>query len=399
MQNSSQVIPLSKSTELDHSFIFSGNQWAEGKPVSASKPIAVFRSLTELDEFIAANPELCAQEHAGFAGYISYEGDCELAVYEEILVGQTLHCQDRSDPDVASLLRTGSTISFSITQPDPQAYIQAVKKCQEYIREGDIYQANIAHEFLVSNPSLQGAAGDPDVASLLRTGSAISTLNLYKKLCSTNPSPYAGYMNFSDYEIISASPELFLEIKPCGKILSSPIKGTAKLTELEELISSSKEKAEHIMIVDLLRNDLGNICQTGSVQVANLLYTQKLNNLYHLVSDIKGQLVLDQGRISFSKVFQAMCPGGSISGTPKIRALEIIKELESSPRGLYTGTMGYYRFKNGGRFSILIRSLIHDKKKQNLSFHVGSGITSGSDPEKELQETYLKAEKLLEIFI
>ncbi len=206
-------------------------------------------------------------------------------------------------------------------------------------------------------------------------------------------------MNFKDYGIISSSPELFLEIKPNGLVRSSPIKGTAKLNELNELLSSDKERAEHIMIVDLIRNDLGQVCETGSVVVEKLLYTQELSNLYHLVSDVAGQLVLDQDRINFTKLFTAMCPGGSISGTPKIRALEIIEELEASPRGLYTGAMGYYRFKDGGKFNILIRSLIHSKKDNILSFHVGSGITSGSNPEKELEETYLKAEKLLGIFI
>ncbi len=371
MQNSLQANPLSEFIASANSFIFSGDGWANGKTVIASKPITVVNSLEALDNYITNNPELLNSENAGFAGYISYEGNCEFAVYENIRFSKHL-------PLSLQTLRHSDTIQ--IIKPNPEEYINAVKKCQEYIREGDIYQANIAHEFTVKlNQDFDG-------------------LDLYQKLYDINPSPYAGYMNFSDYEIISSSPELFLEIKPSGLVRSSPIKGTAKLNELNELLNSEKERAEHIMIVDLIRNDLGQVCETGSVIAEKLLYIQELSNLYHLVSDIKGQLVLDQGQINFTKLFTAMCPGGSISGTPKIRALEIIEELESSPRGLYTGTMGYYRFKDGGRFNILIRSLIHSKKDNILSFHVGSGITSGSDPEKELAETYLKAEKLLKVF-
>lgn len=377
MQNSLQEAPPYESTALDHSVIFNGTSWADGKTVTASKPIAVLCSLEALDSYITKHPELRLLDNAGFAGfagYIGYEGDCEFGVYENIQITPSSATQP---------------LSHSVTQiipPDPQSYISAIKKCQQYIHEGDIYQANLAHRFIIESNHQH------------LTAKTQHHLDLYKRLYSMNSSPYTGYMNFSDYEIISSSPELFLEIKPSGLVRSSPIKGTAKLNEFNELLNSDKERAEHIMIVDLIRNDLGQVCETGSVTVEKLLYTQKLSNLYHLVSDITGQLVLDQGSINFTKLFTAMCPGGSISGTPKIRALEIIKELESSPRGLYTGTMGYYRFKDGGKFSMLIRSLIYSKKDNILSFHSGAGITAGSDPEKELEETYLKAEKLLEVF-
>ena len=329
----------------------------------------MLNSLAALDDYITANSELIQLENAGFAGYISYEGESEFAIYEEISIGER------------SIVNNQQLTAAEIIKPNPQAYINAVKKCQESIREGDIYQANLAHRFIIKSNQ-----------------NSVDHLDLYQRLCAINPSPYAGYMNFRDYEIISSSPELFLEISPNGLVRSSPIKGTAKLNELDELLNSNKERAEHSMKVDLVRNDLGQVCKIGSVVVEKLLYTQKLRNLYHLVSDIKGQLVLDQGRINFTKLFTALCPGGSISGTPKFRALEIIQELEAGPRGLYTGTMGYYRFRDGGRFSILIRSLIHNKKDNILSLHSGAGITASSNPGKELEETYLKAEKLLEIF-
>lgn len=371
MQNSLQETLLSKSIASDHSFMFSGAGWANGQTVTGSQPLVVLRSLEALDTYITEHPELINLENAGFAGYISYEGDCEFAIYENI-------SKNESSNEYLTACNEESPTA-KIIKPCPQSYINAVKKCQDYISEGDIYQANLSHRFIIE-PVLT------------------NHLNLYKKLCNLNPSPYAGYMNFTDYEIISSSPELFLEIQPSGLVRSSPIKGTVELDKLSDLLISEKERAEHIMIVDLIRNDLGQVCKTGSVKVEQLLYTQKLSNLYHLVSDITGQLNLNQERINFTKLFTAMCPGGSISGTPKHRALDIIQELETCPRGLYTGVVGYYRFKDGGKFSILIRSLIHSRKDNILSFHSGAGITAGSDPVKELEETYLKAERLLKIW-
>lgn len=368
-------------TELEYSFIFENldsKNSSKHKTIKASKPLQVFRSLEALDEFLNKNQDLLELDNAGIAGYISYEGECEIAVYENIEVKEI---------KVEGEKVKGEELKnhFTIIKPDPKLYIQAVKKCQEYIKEGDIYQANIAHEFKVKGEELKGE-------------------EIYKKLKALNPAPYAGYMNFKDYEIISSSPESFLKFSRNGEdwqLESSPIKGTAKLNELNSLMESSKERAEHIMIVDLIRNDLGRICKPGSIKADELMSIHKFKNLYHYISTVEGTLSEKEQINSipkFSSIFKASFPGGSITGTPKIRCMEIIKELESTERGLFTGSMGYFKFKDGGEFNILIRTIIHNKKTNDWSFHTGSGITAYSDPEKELEETYLKAEKIAEVF-
>lgn len=381
MLKNSAAKPLSNSTELEYSFVFEDSS----KSISGSNPIEVFYSLADLDRFLEKNPELIEMPEAGFAGYMSYEGDCEFALYEEIKISSLTRGSRFK-------VRREFDSSFKVQAPDPKQYIQAIKKCQEYIEEGDIYQANIACKYICKQLEVQS-----------------SNFEIYEKLKSLNPAPYMGYMNFKDYEIISSSPECFLSIYPLDyhvelhsprnnswQISSSPIKGTAKLTELDYLLKSEKERAEHIMILDLIRNDLGRICKPGSIEVPEILASHKFTNLYHLVSTIKGELKW-QGLPRFDEIFQACFPGGSITGAPKIRALQIIKELEASPRGPYTGTMGYFRFQDGGKFNILIRTLVNDKINNELSFHVGAGITAESKPEQELQECYLKAEKLLEL--
>ena len=359
------------------------------------KPIQVFRSIKALDDFLSRNPDLLELENAGFAGYLGYDGECELAVYEEIEVkGKEVKGKEVKELD---------EFKFTIEKPNPELYLQSVKKCQEYIKEGDIYQANIAHEFKVKGKELKGKG-----------------LSLYERLKALNPAPYTGYMDFQDYEILSSSPESFLKFSRDGedwRLASSPIKGTAKLNELSSLMESSKERAEHIMIVDLIRNDLGRICKPGSIKADELMSIHKFKNLYHYISTVEGILCHPErsegshstardsspssqnDRIpNFEKIFKATFPGGSITGTPKIRSMQIIKELETNARGLFTGSMGYFRFKDGGEFNILIRTIIHNKKTNEWSFHTGSGITAYSDPQKELEESYLKAEKLMEVF-
>lgn len=382
MQSSLAANPLSDSIALEqsYSFILEDNK---GKTISGSNPLEVFYSLVALDDYLMRNPELTEMPEAGIAGYISYEGDCEFGLYEQIVIASGAK-QSNSKDWIASSCSTPR--NDVIIYPDSKKYIEAVKKCQNYIKEGDIYQANIAHKFEVRGSKPEG-------------------LRIYNKLKQLNPSPYMGYMNFKNYQIISSSPECFLSIqtsslKPqassqCWNISSSPIKGTASLKELDYLLSSSKEKAEHIMIVDLIRSDLSKICD--SVEVSEMLSTHKFKNLYHLISTVKGEL-RTQGLPKFEDIFAATFPGGSITGAPKIRAMQIIKELEACARGPYTGTMGYFRFRDGGKFNILIRTIVIDKQTNETSFHVGSGITSESDPKQELEETYLKAEKILEVF-
>jgi len=381
MPNNSLVLQPLEYIAPENSFIFetlcpSGSWEARTKTLLGLNPIKKFYSLKDLDLYLDQNPEITKNPDAGVAGYINYEGDLEFFLYDSIIDTDQILLRQRFDSKLETV---------KITAPAKKDFLEAIQQCQKYIQEGDIYQANLSQKFLIEN----------------YTGSAFG---LYNRLRQANPAPYAGYMHGTNLEVISSSPESFLKIKRDNDkwiITSSPIKGTAKTNLASELNFSEKEKAEHIMIVDLIRNDLGKICQTGSLKVVNLLSNHQFQNLNHLISSVSGALHLDHinqkiKQPKFVNIFSACFPGGSITGAPKKRAMEIIKKLEPCTRGLYTGCMGYYKFKGEGEFSILIRTIVHDKINKSFSFHSGAGITGSSDPKKELEEIYLKAEKLAE---
>jgi|GEM_PF-2262302 len=384
MPNNSLAHQPLEYTGPENSFVFetlgsSLGKQDQTKTILGQDPIKKFFSISELDDYLHQKPKITQNPDAGIGGYINYEGDLEFYLYDHIEISSLrpiIQSLSGFQPDIKPAI---------IIAPPKKDFIEAIKNCQEHIKQGDIYQANLSQKFLIKD--FQG-----------------SPLELYCKLKLTNPAPYAGYMNCSHQEIISSSPESFLKIKRNdGKwlITSSPIKGTAKSSQASELTCSPKEQAEHVMIVDLIRNDLGKISQTGSVRVENFLTNHQFKNLNHLISSVSGTLADDHinpkiNQPVFSNIFSACFPGGSITGAPKKRAIEIIRQLEPSTRGAYTGCMGYYKFSGEGEFSILIRTIVFDKKTQSYSFHSGAGITSSSDPEKELEEIYLKAEKLAE---
>ncbi|MCE2929403.1 MAG: anthranilate synthase component I family protein [Candidatus Caenarcaniphilales bacterium] len=356
----------SESIEQELNGLFLLEDTINNSAVWGQNPKKLFSDLSEIENFIEQNPEIKELTDCGFAGYISFEGKIEFGFYENL---------ENRVHNYSSI--KNQSFKSEIISPSKTKYIEAIYKCKHYIKEGDIYQANIAHKFVVKNLDLFD-----------------SSFEIYKKLCSTNPSPSAAYYNSDDYIIVSSSPETFFEIKKYHQISSKPIKGTCSINELDLLMSSSKEQAEHIMIVDLIRNDFGKICQNNSIHVDNLLTIEKFTNLYHLVSTVKGYL----NKYNLSQIFAALAPGGSISGTPKKRAIEIIQELEACPRGPYTGALGYFKLNGDAKFNILIRTLVFDKKQKEISFHTGAGITAYSDPEQEYLETLLKAEKLISVF-
>ncbi len=253
---------------------------------------------------------------------------------------------------------------------DLDDYWNNVRKTVEYIRNGDIFQANLTARFSGTY------SGDP--------------FQLYKALRSKTPNPFFAYLDF-DYPIISTSPERFFQIKD-DEIVSNPIKGTIRCSldgvdQRSILENSTKDWAENVMIVDLIRNDLGRICRQGSVEVLSLCEICKFNHLYHLESIIKGKLKAD---LTINEILKATFPGGSITGAPKIRAVEIIDELENNLRGPYTGIIGF--FGAGGYIdtSIAIRIIYFDE--HHYYFHAGGGIVLDSDPEKEYNELLLKVE-------
>jgi len=252
-------------------------------------------------------------------------------------------------------------------------FISAVRRAQEYIRAGDIYQVNLSHRFTgVTNWGGQ---------------------DFFQRLCEVSPAPFSAYLDCGDFQLCSSSPELFLRLSG-AQIQTRPIKGTrprgaeaARDAQLGcELQSSAKERAELVMITDLLRNDLGKVCEFGSVQVPELARLERYAQVQHLVSTVSGRLRGDQTHFS---AFASCFPGGSVTGAPKIRAMEIIDELEPLARGPYTGALGYLGFNRESQLSITIRAAIC--RKDRLYFQVGAGIVSDSVAEAEYEETLDKA--------
>ena len=221
--------------------------------------------------------------------------------------------------------------------------------------------------------------------------------DIYEALCKSNPGPFAGMARWRDIEIISSSPERLLEVRD-GVASTRPIAGTRPRSDdvavddnlSAELFAHPKERAEHIMLVDLERNDLGRICEAGTVEVNELMVLESYAHVHHIVSNVQGQLRSD---VTPGKAIAAVFPGGTITGCPKVRCMEIISELEQGPRGAYTGSFGYLNRDGSLDLNILIRTIV--KQGNKVTFRAGSGIVADSDPEAELEETRAKAEGML----
>ncbi len=324
---------------------------------------------------------------AGFlAGSVDYEGTFCFGVYEHALIYR--HAD-------ASWLEVGEGLAdFVRRQEAPisaqcaprlafhgectrERYCAMVARAQEYIAGGHIYQVNLAHRF-----------------TALWEGDAFA---FYEALRHYSPAPYAAFIDLGGRKILSSSPECFLDLSGRA-IRTRPIKGTRpRRAEMEadersafELITSAKEVAELVMITDLERNDLGQVCDYGSVAVCELLALERFEQVFHLVSTVEGRL---RSEIEHVEALRACFPGGSITGAPKKRAREIIAELESGPRGLYTGAIGWLGFNGESRFNIAIRTMIVEQDIAH--FHVGAGIVADSIPEREWQETLDKAAGIL----
>jgi len=259
-----------------------------------------------------------------------------------------------------------------------EEYLRAVARAREYICAGDIFQVNLSQRF------------EADLN--------VSPYELHQRLRSINPAPFASYLNFEDVSLVGASPERFLKVQG-DWVETRPIKGTRPRgrTEAEdkalaqELLSSEKDRAENIMIVDLERNDIGRVCRYGTVRVTETAILETFPTVFHLTSTVVGRLSPGKGRIDLLK---ATFPGGSITGAPKVRAMEIIDELEPTRRSVYTGSVGYLSFAGGMDLSIVIRTII--AKNGRAYFQVGGGIVYDSEPEAEYQETLDKGKALIQ---
>ncbi|MDR3090445.1 MAG: aminodeoxychorismate synthase component I [Desulfobulbaceae bacterium] len=262
-----------------------------------------------------------------------------------------------------------------------EEYIKAVESMIEYIINGDIYVVNMAMQ--------------------MQARSAKRPYELFKILRQTNPSPFSAYLNYANFTVICCSPERFLQIKN-GHIVTRPIKGTRKRGETpeedaalkQELMDSAKEKSELLMVVDLERNDLNKVCTPGSVIVSDMYGIEEYATVFHLVSTVEGHLRENSSPVD---LLVAAAPGGSITGTPKIRAMELIDELENSPRGLYTGTLGFISLNGDCDLNIIIRTAVYENGIYYIG--VGGGITYDSDPLFEYEEALQKASALLKVLV
>jgi para-aminobenzoate synthetase component 1 len=258
-----------------------------------------------------------------------------------------------------------------------EEYLEAIKKAVRYIEDGDIFQVNLSQRF-----SVDIGQGDPWLT--------------YKNLRKISPADFSVFFDAEEFAVLSSSPERFLKVTG-QEVETRPIKGTRprsddKVEDLmlaEELNKSEKDRAENIMIVDVLRNDLGRVCKPGSVATTNICELEKYKTVMHLVSTVKGEL---EGGKDIVDLLEATFPGGSITGAPKIRAMEIIDELEPTKRGTYTGCLGYIGFDGCADLNILIRTILI--KNGMAYFQVGGGIVADSDPEKEYQETIDKGKAM-----
>lgn len=348
---------------------------------------------TMLRNAVAAQQSPEAPDRAdptGFAaGWVDYNGAFCFGFYDRLLV----HRQDHGwsavgglPPEWDNLLAEGHQRA---PRDDPQPirfsplmkreeFVRMVERAQAYIAAGDIYQVNLSQRFVAP-----WVGGDP--------------FAFYQALRNCSAAPHAAFLSLHGRSVLSSSPELFLEIEG-RRIRTRPIKGTrprrADACEDEksahDLVTSPKEMAELVMITDLERNDLGQVCEFGSVTVCELLKLERFAQVFHLVSTVDGRL---RPEIDPITALRACFPGGSITGAPKKRAMEIIAELESEPRGLFTGAIGYFGFNGKSQFNIAIRTVVIEDGTAH--FHVGAGIVADSQPEQEWQETLDKAAGIL----
>jgi len=284
--------------------------------------------------------------------------------------------------DIASLpgpLPAETALVATVNEDDPHAYLEAIRRIHAYIREGDVFQVNLSRRWEIT---LQ---------------QAVDAATLFDNLARHNPAPFAAMATWEGVSIISSSPERLVRVHD-GRIETRPIAGTRPRSSeaasdracSQELLAHPKERAEHIMLIDLERNDLGRLCVPGSIEVNQLMVLESYAHVHHIVSSVRGRL---RDGVSPGEVIRAVFPGGTITGCPKVRCMQIIAELEQLPRGAYTGSMGYINRDGSMDLNILIRTMV--SRGQRLELHAGAGIVADSIAQAELEETRAKARGLL----
>ena len=301
-------------------------------------------------------------------------------------------CDDELDQDFSEISHQSSVFSpdsyresseMKITEKiSKEKYIQKVTDMLSHIHRGDIYEANFCMEFFAEN-------------------AFINPLEIYQKLNTISEAPFSVFFKNKSNYLLSASPERYLR-KEGTKIISQPIKGTSKRFSLSEsdekskieLSQDSKERSENIMIVDLVRNDLSHTAEKGSVQVEELCKVYSFKQVHQMISTITSEVLHTTSSVD---ILKTTFPMGSMTGAPKISAMQIIENLEETKRGLYSGAMGYFTPAGDFDFNVVIRGILYNSEEKYVSFSVGSAITSASIPENEYEECLLKAKAMLEV--
>ena len=297
--------------------------------------------------------------------------------------------QDSNEDRISSILSDikltkpipKKAINGELSEENKEKFTDGVKACLDYIVSGDVFQVNLSRQWQY------------------KLSEQINSTTIYSALKNTNPAPFSALIQYENFSIISSSPERLFSVNN-GVLQTRPIagthprgKGSEDDTQKENLISHPKEIAEHVMLLDLERNDMGRVCEYGSVFVNEVMTLETYPYVHHIVSNIKGKLRKDVG---ISEIVRALFPGGTITGCPKVRCMQIISELEQMPRSAYTGSVGYLSQNGKMDFNILIRSFIH--QENTLTFRAGAGIVYDSMPNKELAETKHKAAGLVKVF-
>ncbi|HYL00525.1 MAG TPA: aminodeoxychorismate synthase component I [Steroidobacteraceae bacterium] len=317
------------------------------------------------------------------------------ALVHELGSGRVLAVAEEGAADALALMMSDAraaagradppdTLGFgSVVEEDPEAFLARVRRAKEYVGAGDVYQANLSRPW-----SVEVAGASP---------AALAAAALYRRLRAANPAPFAALAQWRGAAIISSSPERLVRVR--GRCIDTrPIAGThprsrrpgGDAVEIPQLVMHPKERAEHIMLVDLERNDLGRLCEPGSVQVDELMRIESYTHVHHIVSNVTGTL---RPEVTPIGAVRAVFPGGTITGCPKFRCMQIIAELEGAGRGAYTGSLGYLGLEGQLDLNILIRTMT--LTGTTLGFRAGAGIVADSDPERELEETRAKARGLL----
>jgi len=355
-------MPTNRPGRQEDAVLFDGPGF--GPPLAGRAPQTVLEGgAGDWDLLETALAGLRADDPGGFlAGWFDYHGGFRFAVFA-----------GGAEPDTETWWGEPWTGPAPVFRPglERNEWVQRVRRAHDYIAAGDIYQVNLTHTLSAVWPA--------DAAAF------------YPRLRAASPAPFSCFLRLGDTTVLSASPECFLSIDG-RRIVTRPIKGTRPrrgdddAAAARELLSSPKERAELVMITDLERNDLGQVCQYGSVRVTGLCELETFAQVHHLVSTVEGCLRDD---VTPVQAVRACSPGGSITGAPKKRAREIIAELEPSPRGIYTGALGFFRADGRACFNIAIRTLV--VRGGHATYGVGAGIVADSDPVLEYEETLHKA--------